>query len=273
MAQIETGDGVHIYYEDWGSGPTVVLIHGWPLSADMWADTALHLASNGCRVVAYDRRGFGRSSKPWGGYDYDTLAADLKALIDKLDLSDVALVGFSMGGGEVARYLGRYGSGKVRKAALVSAVTPFMLKTDDNPTGVPKSTFDPIMEGLHKDRPHFYAGFFKDFFGYGMLDHKVSEETLEWSRQVAMQGSLRATVECAKAFGTTDFRPDMKAFDVPTLIIHGDADKTVPIDTAGRVAHRMIPGSQLIEYEGEPHALTATAKDRFNRDILQFVRD
>ncbi len=272
MAQIETQDGTHIYYEDWGQGPTVVLIHGWPLDADMWQDTATFLAENGCRVVKYDRRGFGRSSKSWSGYDYDTMAADLAALVDELNLTDVILAGFSMGGGEVARYIGRYGTGKVRGAALISAVTPYLSKTDDNADGLPPSTFDPILDGLREDRPHFLAGFLKDFFGYHMLEKKTSEEQLQWAFNMAMLASQRATVECAKAFAMTDFRADLRRFDKPTLIIHGTADKTVPIENSARPAHRMIPGSQLIEYEGEPHALTTTAKDRFNGDLLKFVR-
>ena len=272
LAQFQTDDGTHIHYADWGSGPPVVLIHGWPVMGDMWSDQAVHLAQNGCRVVTYDRRGFGRSSQPWGGYDYDTLASDLKALMDQLDLQGATLVGFSMGGGEVARYLSRYGSGRVAKAVLVAAVTPYMLKTGDNPEGVDPSVFDEIMDGLHKDRPHFLAGFGKEFFGVSLLDHKVSAETLAWALQMAMMGSLRATLECAKAFSSTDFRPDMKAFDVPTLLIHGDADKTVPIDVSARRAVTMIPGARLLEYEGEPHGLQATAKDRLNKDLLDFVR-
>ena len=272
MAQIQTADGTHIHYTDWGSGPPVVLIHGWPLSADMWSDQASHLAEHGCRVIAYDRRGFGRSSQPWSGYEYDTLASDLKALMDQLDLRGATLVGFSMGGGEVARYLSRYGAERVAKAVLVSAVTPYMLKTGDNPDGVDHAVFDQILDGLSKDRPHFLAGFAKDFFGVSLLDHKVSSEMLQWSLQMAMTGSLRATIECAKAFGTTDFRPDMQAFGVPTLIIHGTADKTVPIDASARQAVAMIPGAELVEYEGEPHGLYATAKDRLGADLLQFVR-
>ena len=273
MAQIETDDGVQLYYEDWGSGPPVVLIHGWPLDADMWSDQALYLAQNGCRVITYDRRGFGRSSKPWSGYDYDTLASDLKALLDRLDVTGATLVGFSMGGGEVARYLSRYGSApRVAKAVLVSAVTPYLLQTDDNPTGVPASTFDPVMKGLYEDRPHFLAHFGKAFFGNSLLEKKVSDEMLQWSLQMAMMGSLPATIGCAKAFSTTDFRPDMSAFNLPTLIIHGTADKTVPIDSSARVTAKMIPAARLIEYDGEPHGLHATAKDRLNTDLLAFVK-
>lgn len=271
MAFIKTQDGTELFVNDWGSGRPVVLIHGWPLDADMWADQAVFLAEQGLRVVAYDRRGFGRSSQPWNGYGYDTLADDLAAVMDQLDLRDAVLVGFSMGGGEVARYLSRHGPERVGKAALVSAVTPYLLKTSDNPSGVDQSVFDEILAGLHKDRPHFLAGFGAKFFGNSLLDKKVSAEMLQASLQMAMTGSLRATLECAKAFAMTDFRPDMAAFTVPTLIIHGTADQTVPIDSSGRVAAGMLPHAQFIEYEGEPHGLQATAKERLSRDLLQFA--
>ena len=237
----------------------------------MWSDQANFLAENGFRVVTYDRRGFGRSAQPWNGYDYDTLASDLAAVIDGLDLSEVALVGFSMGGGEVARYLGRYGTGKVSKAALISAVTPYLLKTENNPKGVDKSVFDEILDGLNKDRPRFLAGFGKKFFGNGILEKNVSTEILQWTLQVAMMGSLRATLQCGKAFATTDLRGDMMALTVPTLIIHGTADETVPIDSSARIASEMIPGCTYLEYEGQPHGLHATAKDRLNQDLVQFL--
>ena len=271
MAFIKAQDGTEIFYNDWGAGRPVVLIHGWPLDGDMWSDQALALAESGLRVVTYDRRGFGRSGQPWSGYDYDTLAGDLAALIEGLDLSDVTLVGFSMGGGEVARYLSRRGAERIARAALVSAVTPYMLKTDDNPSGVDKSVFDDILQNLAKDRPHFLAGFGRSFFGNSLLEKKVSDEMLQWSLQVAMMASLRATIECAKAFAMTDLRPDMAAFTVPTLIVHGTADKTVPIDSSARVAAKMIPAARLVEYEGEPHGLYATAKDRLTQDLLNFI--
>ena len=271
MAFLKTPDDTELFYNDWGQGRPVILVHGWPLDADMWSDQAVFLADNGCRVIAYDRRGFGRSSQPWTGYDYDTLAADLSAVIDHLELESVTLVGFSMGGGEVARYLGAYGSKRISKAALVSSVTPYLLKTADNPAGVDEAVFNDILEGLNNDRPHFLAGFGKKFFGNGLLEKNVSTEMLQWSLQVAMLGSQRATVECAKAFAMTDFRSDMAAFDIPTLIIHGTADETVPIDSSARVAVSMIRGANLIEYHGAPHGLHATAKDRLNRDLLEFI--
>ncbi len=271
MTTFTTTDGTEIYYNDWGQGRPVVLIHGWPLDADMWSSQALALAEKGNRVIAYDRRGFGRSGQPWSGYDYHTLSDDLAALIEHLNLNDVTLVGFSMGGGEVARYLGRHGGARIAKAALVSAVTPFLLKTATNPTGVDQSVFDGMLKGIREDRPHFFADFAAGFYGNSLLHKRVSTEMLQWTQQMTMMASLRATIECAKAFSATDFRPDMAAFTMPTLIIHGTADATVPIDSSGRVAARMIPHAKLIEYDDEPHGLTATASDRLNGDLLAFI--
>ncbi|UDL95256.1 alpha/beta hydrolase [Lichenihabitans sp. PAMC28606] len=271
MARVTTKDGTELYYNDWGQGRPVVLVPGWPLDADMWSDQAVFLAENGFRAITYDRRGFGRSSQPWTGYDYDTLADDLAAVLDHLDLSHVTLVGFSMGGGEVARYLARHGSARIAKAVLVSAVTPYLLKTNDNPTGVDPSVFDQMIDGLRKDRPHFLAGFAKGLYGNGLVGRRVSDEVLQWSLQMAMMGSLRATIECVKAFSATDFRADMAAFTVPTLIIHGTSDASVPIDHSGRVAAKMIPSARLVEYDGEPHGLFATAKDRLNADLAAFA--
>ena len=272
MPYVTTQDQTQLYYTDSGAGKPVVLVHGWPLDLDMWSDQTVFLADNGYRVIAYDRRGFGRSSQPWNGYDYDTLASDLAAVIEQLKLEDVSLIGFSMGGGEVARYLGRYGSARIGKAALVSAVTPYMLKTPNNPEGVDQSVFDGILDGLNRDRPHFVAGFAQKFFGNGLLQKNVSDEMLQWSGQVAMMASLRATLECAKAFSATDFRADMAAFTLPTLIIHGTADETVPIDRSARLAAKLVPSAMLIEYEGAPHGLHATHKDRLNRDLLAFIQ-
>ena len=271
MSTFTTADGTEIYYNDWGTGRPVVLIHGWPLDADMWSEQATFLAEHGYRAIAYDRRGFGRSSQPWTGYDYDTMSDDLAALIDHLDLSDVTLVGFSMGGGEVARYLGHHGSGKVAKAVLVSAVTPYLLKTGDNPTGVDQSVFDGMLDGIKKDRAAFFGSFGPAFYGNSLLRKRVSAEHLALTQQIAMMASHHATIECAKAFATTDFRADMAAFTMPTLVIHGTADETVPIDASGRVAARMIAGSKLIEYDDEPHGLHMTAKDRLNADLLAFI--
>ena len=271
MPFIKTRDEVAIHYNDWGSGKPVVLIHGWPLSGAMWEHQALFLAENGFRVIAYDRRGFGESGKPYSGYDYDTFADDLAALMEGLDLQGAALVGFSMGGGEIARYLARHGAGRVSKAVLVSAVTPFLLKTPDHEDGVPRATFDEIVQGLRDDRPHFLASFGKGFFGAGMLNFTVTAEILQWAQMLALQASPKATLDCVRAFSETDFRNDMRAFTVPTLVIHGDADTTVPIDVAGRAASRMIPGAKLIVYGGAPHGLFFTEKDRLNADLLGFL--
>ncbi|MDY0747646.1 alpha/beta hydrolase [Paucibacter sp. R3-3] len=272
MKHITTADGSKLYVKDWGSGRPVILLHGWPLSADSWDDQAMALADAGYRAIAYDRRGFGRSSQPWNGYDYDTLADDLAAVIEQTGATDATLVGFSMGGGEVARYMSRHGGKSVAKAALVSSVVPFMLKTPDNPDGVDQEQFDKMAQGMKEDRAKFFAGFFRDFFGVSFVSHPVSDQVLEWARNTAMQASLRSTLACAKSFSSTDFRPDLPAFRVPTLIIHGTDDKTVPIDTAGRAAARGIAQSNLIEYDGAPHGLFVTEKVRLTQDLLEFVR-
>ena len=272
MPFIETADKTTLFYNDWGSGKPVVLIHGWPLDADMWEYQALFLAEHGLRVIAYDRRGFGRSSQPWTGYDYDTLADDLKAVMDHLDLQDATLVGFSMGGGEVARYMARHGGARVGKAVLVSAVTPFLLQTSDNPDGVPGSVFQQMTDGLRKDRPQFLATFGKAFFGAGLLNFTVTDEILQWSQAMALLGSPKATLDCVQAFSATDFRVDMAAIRVPTLVIHGDADATVPAAKSGQLAAKMIPGAKYLEYAGAPHGLFFTEKDRLNQDLLAFVR-
>ena len=272
MPTIKTLKGAEIHVKDWGVGRPVVLIHGWPLSADSWDDVALQLANEGFRTIAYDRRGFGRSSQPWDGYNYDTLADDLADIISTLHLSDVTLVGFSMGGGEVARYLSRHGKSKVRSVALISSVVPFMLKNDTNPHGVPQEGFDQMLEGLVEDRAHFLTTFFKDFYGVGVLSRPVSDEWLAWTHSMAMQASLKATLDCVNAFATTDFRPDLKSFDLPTLIVHGTLDKTVPIDATARPAAKAIRGSRLIEYEGAPHGIFATHRAQLIADLLKFCR-
>jgi len=272
MPFIKTRDDVAIHYDDWGSGKPVVLIHGWPLSGAMWEYQALFLASQGHRVIAYDRRGFGQSGKPYTGYDYDTLANDLSDLMEALDLRGATLVGFSMGGGEVARYLARHGADRVAKAVLVSAVTPFLLKTPDHEDGVPRATFDEMIQGLLDDRPAFLANFGKKFFGAGMLNFTVTAEILQWAQTLALQASPKATLDCVRAFSETDFRGDMRAFTVPTLVIHGDSDSTVPIDVSGRAAAAMVPGARLVEYGGAPHGLFFTDKERLNADLLGFIQ-
>ncbi len=271
MRYITTSDNTELYIKEWGSGRPVILMHGWPLSADSWDDQSVAIANAGYRAIAYDRRGFGRSGQPWSGYDYDTLADDLASVIEQTASKDAAIVGFSMGGGEVARYMSRHAGKGVAKTALVSSVVPFMLKTPDNPDGTDQATFDGMTKAMKEDRAKFFAGFFKDFFGVSMTSQPTSNEVLEWARAVSMQASLKATLDCAKAFATTDFRPDLAAFDVPTLIIHGTADKTVPIDASGRAAAKGIRGSTLVEYEGAPHGLFATHKERFTKDLLAFL--
>ena len=271
MSYIDAQDGTPLYYQDWGAGRPVVLIHGWPLNADMWEYQAGFLAQNGFRVIAYDRRGFGRSGKPWSGYDYDTLASDLAAILEKLDLNDAALIGFSMGGGEVARYLARHGAGRISHAALVAAVTPFLLQTQDHPDGVPKSVFDDFVAQLEADRPHFLTAFGKKFFGVGLVTSPVSSEILQWAGNLALQASPHATIQCVRAFSSTDFRQDMAAFTVKTLIVHGDGDETVPINVAGQAAAKLVPSAKFLAYPGAPHALVVTEKDRFNADLLAFL--
>jgi non-heme chloroperoxidase len=271
MSFITTTDGTRIFFKDWGSGVPVILIHGWPLSADSWDDQALAIAEAGFRAISYDRRGFGRSSQPWNGYDYDTLADDLAAVIEHTGAQGAVLVGFSMGGGEVARYLSRHAAKSVAKVALVSSVLPFRLKTHDNPGGTEASDFEQTFSWLRDDRAAFFGGFFKKFFGVGLLSHPTSEETLRWAQGIAMQASLRATLECAHAFSSTDFRNDMKSFNLPSLFIHGTDDATVPIGASSRLASRLVAHAELIEYEGAPHGLFATHKHRLSKDLIDFI--
>jgi pimeloyl-ACP methyl ester carboxylesterase len=240
----------------------------------MWDAQAMALADAGFRAIAYDRRGFGRSAQPWSGYDYDTLADDLADVMaeTKAD-SDATIVGFSMGGGEVARYMSRHGGKGVVSTALISSVVPFMLKTDDNPDGTPQSTFDGITKGIKEDRAHFFRDtFFPQFFGVGMLSKPTSNEVLDLTTGTALLAGLKPTLACAEAFSHTDFRPDLASFNVPTLIIHGTSDKTVPIDAAGRAAAKGIRKSKLIEYDGAPHGLNVTNSDQLTDDLLNFVR-
>ena len=272
MYFINTSDNSKLYVKDWGTGRPVILLHGWPLSADSWDDQAMALANAGYRAIAYDRRGFGRSSQPWSGYDYDTLSDDLAAVIEQTGAKDAMLVGFSMGGGEVARYMSRHGGKSVSKAVLISSVVPYMLKTRENSEGTDESVFAEMTANMKADRAKFFANFFKDFFGVSLISSPVSEQLVEWARSVSMQASLRATLECAKSFSSTDFRGDLSAFKVPTLIIHGTDDKTVPIDAGGRAAARGISTSTLIEYDGAPHGLFATDKERLTKDLLDFAR-
>ncbi|MCU1326178.1 MAG: alpha/beta hydrolase fold protein [Bryobacterales bacterium] len=272
MQFIQISDDTELSFCDWGSGTPVVLIHGWPLSGAMWEKQAEFLASRGCRVIFYDRRGFGFSSQPWSGYDYDTFAADLNALMEDLDLEGVVLVGFSMGGGEVVRYLTQYGSDRVSRAVLVSAVTPFLLKTPDNPDGIDQEEFGKIEKAIREDRPAFMKEFGQKFYGRSLVHHTVSDALLEWNQVLVMQASLRSTLAAAEAWATTDFRDDLRNITIPVLVIHGTDDHTVPIDKSGRRVKEFLPHAMVIEYDGEPHGLFVTAADRLNADLLQFIQ-
>ena len=261
-----------IYYEDVGKGQPVVLIHGWPLSGRMWEGQVNALTDAGYRCITYDRRGFGSSGRPAGGYDYDTLASDLRDVVTALDLSNAALAGFSMGGGEVARYLGRYGEDRVAKAMLIAAVPPFLLKTADNPEGVDRAVFDGMLAGVKKDRIGFLADFVKLFFNWEPGESKLGEDLLAYSKSIAWVASPIGTQQCIVAFGTTDFRRDLEKINVPVLVAHGDADRIVPLDVSGKRAATMIRWSRLEVIKGAPHGLTATHGAELNALMLQFLR-
>ena len=266
-----TGEDIQIAYDYFGQGRPVVLIHGWPLSKEMWEYQIDDLVNAGLRVIKYDRRGFGHSSKPWGSYDYNTLTEDLKDLLEELDLRNAVLVGFSMGGGEAIRYLSLYGNDRVAKLVLISSVTPYLGKSSNNPEGVDQSIFEEILTNLKKDRIGFLDEFGKQFFGVNLLSHPVSAPLLNYYRMLASVASPKATEQCAIAFAQTDFRSDVENIKVPTLIIHGDADKTVPIEASGNRTANLIGGSQYLVYEGAPHGLFYTHKERLNQDLIGFI--
>jgi len=273
MPYIKTRDGTDLYVKDWGSGRPVILTHGWPLDADSWDAQALALAEAGFRVIAYDRRGFGRSGQPWNGYDYDTLADDLADVMEQTGVDgDATVVGFSMGGGEVARYMSRHDGKGVIAAGLISSVVPYMLQTDDNPNGVDEGTFQQMRDGIRADRANFLRRTFApQFYGVGYISSPVSEDVLDWSTHLALMAGVRPTLACLDAFAYTDFRPDLAAFRVPTLIVHGTGDKTVPIDASGRAAAKGVASSQLVEYDGAPHGLNVTEQDRLSNDLITFL--
>jgi len=273
MSHVTTRDGVRLYVKDWGTGRPVIMMHGWPLSSDTFDDLGMALAGSGLRAIAYDRRGFGRSSQPWSGYDYDTLSDDLAAIVQHAGAGDVTILGFSMGGGEVARYMSRHGGAKVSRAILAASIVPYMLKTADNSAGVEQATFDGIAHALQGDRAKFWPGFFKNFYGVSLVSHPVSDEVVSWSSAIAMQASLKATLACAESFASTDFRSELAAFTVPTLILHGTADQIVPIDASARPAAAGIAKSTLVEYDGAGHGLFASHKERMISDVLAFLRD
>ncbi|WP_370637579.1 alpha/beta fold hydrolase [Flavobacterium sp. K77] len=268
---IETAPNVQLYVKDYGQGKPVILIHGWPLSNEMWEYQIDALIENNFRVITYDRRGFGKSSQPWDGYDYDTLTDDLKAIIEHLDLSDAALVGFSMGGGEVVRYFSRHGGKGISKAVLIASVTPFQLQTDTNPDGVPQEKYDGMAELIKADRIDFLDNFGKTFFGQSFLNKPISTPLLDYYRMLCSFASPRATLQCAVSFSTTDFRSEMAAVNVPTLIIHGNEDKTVPIAITSEIAAKLISDNQFIIYEGAPHGLFYTEKEKLNNDLVTFL--
>lgn len=272
MSTITMQDGTQIYYKDWGAGQPVVFSHGWPLSADSWEAQMLFLAANGYRCIAHDRRGHGRSSQPWNGNEMDTYADDLAALIETLDLKDAVLIGFSAGGGEVARYIGRHGTKRLAKAALIAAVPPLMLKTAANPGGLPMEKFDEIRQGALADRSQLYldiAG--GPFFGANRPGAKVSQGMIDSFWLQGMQAGHKNTFDCIKAFSETDFTEDLKRFDVPTLIIHGDDDQIVPIGAAALNSAKLVKNAILKIYPGAPHGLADTHKDQLNADLLAFL--
>ncbi|SDY80673.1 non-heme chloroperoxidase [Lysobacter sp. yr284] len=275
MATFTTRDDVQLYYKDWGprDGEPVVFSHGWPLSSDSWESQMFFLAAHGYRVVAHDRRGHGRSSQPWDGNDMDHYADDLAQLLEHLDIRGAALFGFSTGGGEVARYIGRHGTARVKKAGLISAVPPLMLKTADNPGGLPIEVFDGLREGSIKDRSQLYKDIASGpFFGFNREGAKPSQGMIDSFWMQGMWGGHKSTYDSIAAFSATDFRDDLAKFDVPTLIVHGDDDQIVPIDAAGRASAKRIENSKLIVYPGAPHGLTDTHKDKLNQDLLDFLK-
>jgi len=273
MATFTTRDGTTLWYKDWGSGPVVSFSHGWPLSADAWDPQIFHLASNGFRCIAHDRRGHGRSSQPWGGNDMDTYADDLEQLFEHLGVKDVIMIGHSTGGGEVARYIGRHGTKRVKKAVLVGAVPPIMVQTPAYPGGLPVSVFDDFRRQYLEDRAQFFLDVARGpFFGYNRPGAKVSEGNIRsWWTQ-GMQTGFKNAYDCIKAFSETDFTEDLKKFDVPTLILHGDDDQIVPIDNSARLSARLIPGATLKIYAGGSHALGDTSREELNADLLAFAR-
>ncbi|WP_016906030.1 alpha/beta fold hydrolase [Streptomyces xiaopingdaonensis] len=271
---VTTRDGEKLFYKDWGSGPTVVFVHGWPLNADAWEDQMKYVAENGFRGIAHDRRGHGRSTQPWEGYDFDTFADDLNDLLTALDLQDVTLVGHSMGGGELARYVGRHGTDRVSKAVLLSAIPPLMSQSDSNPEGVPAQVFEEIRNGIRKERSQFWKDTAESFLGGNRPGNQATQGNRDAFWLMAMAQSIKAGVDCVTAFERTDFTEDLKKFDVPTLVVHGDDDQIVPFEATGEKTARIVPDATLKVYEGGSHGIAVVPghKDKFNQDLLAFLR-
>ena len=276
MPTVKTRDGHRLYFKRWEEpgtrGPDVVLIHGWPLQSDSFDHLAMHLSLSGYRVTAYDRRGFGRSDQPSTGYDYDTLSDDLADVMGGSGIDRAVLVGFSMGGGEVARFAARHGCQRMVGAVLIGSVTPMLLKTDDHPEGADGSVFEQMKDGIRKDRPAFFESFFPNFYGVGVWKKPVSDATLRWTNQMAMQANLKATLDCVDAFGRTDFRSDVPKIEVPTLVSHGDADAAVPIEFSGDETVKLLKDVDYVRHEGGPHGLLVTHQDEVADDVLNFLQ-
>ena len=272
MNSFTTTDGTSIYFKDWGTGPAVTFSHGWPLSADAWDAQMLYLVQRGYRVIAHDRRGHGRSSQTWTGNNMDTYADDLAELVEKLDLKEITMVGHSTGGGEVARYIGRHGSERVSKAVLIASVPPIMVKTENNPGGLPKSVFDDIRAGVRNNRAQFFRDLSLSFYGYNKPDAEASEGVRDSFWQQGMQSSILASYDCIEAFSETDFTEDLKKMNLPTLILQGDADQIVPIDDASILSAKLVKGSVLKVIPGAPHGLCTTHADQVNAELLAFLK-